>query len=361
MRMRQPLLWILVSLSLLLHAPSSAANDLPLWVKCAAGLAHLVGRGYRFEQRHLVSLNEKLTAEGRSESRVREAFENVVQPRIRPARPGGFLKFLHVGLAESATVTYAYGTYPGAEPPLIALSGPGGKRVYTALEGASVVSDEVAASTLWPLVVRDRRIIPADAKLPYFLKTKDTMIALGKSGQGPEVVSWGIQRESENDPKARYVLRVVTKNLEYGDNVFAAGTLPALSYTLSQLSPAQQKLAARLFTEQACYHPDPHVGNSYLVIRRTEEGGLELKPYYVDVDGGLGLLRPSLPGSNDKTVAGRADIFRRLQERVLSYFPQNLSDGRLVFRATELLGDTPDHRAIDAILFPNSLGPHFAK
>jgi hypothetical protein len=345
---------LLLLLTLLLKAPPCRASDRPFWVKCAAGLAHLVGRGDQLEEHQLRLLNEKLTEEGRSADRVREAFDQVVQPKITPFDARGLAYHIRVGRGDSAKVTYAYGQYPGADPPLIKRVFREGKTTYTATEGSALVNEAVAHATQWPLVVRDRRLISSHPILSDYLKTKDTMIALGRSGQGPEVVSWGIRRESATDPKSPYILRVVTKNLRYGENVIAAGTLKELSYTLSRLSPEEQKLAARLLTEQACYHPDPHLDNSYLVIRRGAQGELELKPYYVDMDGGLGLLRPTLVNSSAKTVDGRADIFSRLQARVLHYFSDDLSKGQLLFRATELLGDTPDNRAIDKILFPES-------
>jgi hypothetical protein len=338
------------SLLMIFVVSPCGGTELPFWNKCVAALAYCVGRGYEYSSNQYTRINAELAREGSSPEHQRDAFELIVEPRVPINSSRTQTKPIRVGFGERSHVTYAYGTYPGAEPPLEFRSDASGHSSYEPFRGVPLVAAEKAHSILWPLVIRERSIRADDNRFDFFLQTKDTMIALGKTGEGPEVVAWGIRRES--DASSSYVIRVVTKNLEYGKDVIAAGPIPLLSRTFYALKAEQQLLAARMLTEQACRHPDPSVGNIYMVIRRGKGGEVELKPYFVDMDGGLGLLRANIIGVSDKTVAGRADIFRRLQNRVLGYFPPALSNGNLLFRAVELFGDTRENRAIDAILFP---------
>ena len=187
-----------------------------------------------------------LVAQGRTPEHVRETFVEVERPEIKGDYSTGRSHYIQVGVGDLASVYYAYGTALGAEPPLLTIQTSKGP-MKTPIGPIAKVEQHVADVIIWPLVAREVTFPEASSDTARFqLATKDRMIALGKTGEGPEVVAWGIEPFSKTDPKQGYRLRVVTKNLAYGKDVVAAGPLSTLSSKLRELNHEDQLTAARL-------------------------------------------------------------------------------------------------------------------
>ncbi len=247
-------------------------------------------------------------------------------------------------------------TFLGSIP--ITLEGITGKTYYAfepgkagdpALLPIKLDPKEIPAGS-WPYVAKDYAFDKGDLEdLQSTLRVRDQMMELGKNGKGPEVVAWDVKPDPKN-PKKRFVLRVVTKNLAHGPDIVAAGSLLDVSLVLRRLPPAAQKAALVDLLKIQCSHDDPGIQNTYLVVRKDVNApmGQSVSAFHIDVGVDRGILQAILPGVAEERQSTPAQRFATLQETMLRYLPSlpRNSNG-LVVTAVDVLGDTELARQVD--------------